>query len=258
MDRVNEPQVPGKNADHENHEKQELHENLALHEDNEFHENNELHEDREIPKTDENSEIKRPDGWTASGAIEAILFSNGDPVSTERLAAAIGESQGITRELLRQIRERYDGEEYGIRLLELENNWQFCTKQQYFDDLVRIASHPAKPRLTDVVMETLSIIAYKQPVTRAEIERIRGVKSDHAVNKLIEYDLVHEVGRLDAPGKPILFGTTDQFLRSFGLDSHDNLPELSAVERADFLEEAEAEIAAGETTASSEQIRVEV
>ena len=127
-------------------------------------------------------------------------------------------------------------------LLELENSWQLCTKQQYFETLIQIASHPPKPHLTEVVMETLSIIAYKQPVTKAEIERIRGVKSDHAVNKLIEYDLVCEKGRLDAPGRPILFGTTQEFLRHFGLESVKELPDMDPLQKEDFLVEAEKEI----------------
>ncbi|MBQ2627762.1 MAG: SMC-Scp complex subunit ScpB [Eubacterium sp.] len=201
---------------------------------------------------------QRPEGWTEAGAIEAILFSAGDPVSLDRLAAVTGSTPAAAKHVLQCMQERYASNESGIMLLELENSWQLCTKQQYFDTLIQIASHPPKPHLTEVVMETLSIIAYKQPVTKAEIERIRGVKSDHAVNKLVEYDLVREVGRLDAPGRPILFGTTDQFLRNFGISSSGDLPELSAVEKEDFRAEAEAELAAGETAANAEQIRVEV
>ena len=90
-----------------------------------------------------------------------------------------------------------------------------CTKQEYYDYLVNIAMQPKKAVLTDVMMETLSIIAYKQPVTKQEIDKIRGVKSDHAVNKLVEYNLVQELGRLDAPGRPIVFGTTEEFRRRF-------------------------------------------
>ena len=96
--------------------------------------------------------------------------------------------------------------------------------------------------LTDVILETLSIIAYKQPVTKLEIEKIRGVKSDHAVNKLMEYNLVQEVGRLDAPGRPLLFGTTEEFLRNFGVQGLDELPELDPVQIEDFKAEAEEEI----------------
>ena len=96
--------------------------------------------------------------------------------------------------------------------------------------------------LTDVLLETLSIIAYKQPITRIEIEKIRGVKCDHAVNKLIEYNLVTEVGRLDAPGRPLLFGTTEDFLRKFGVKSIEELPEINSDKVAEFESEAEKEV----------------
>ena len=101
---------------------------------------------------------------------------------------------------------------------------------------------PKNANLSDVALETLSIIAYKQPVTKAEIEKIRGVKSDHAINKLIEYDLVRELGRIDAPGKPIVFGTTEEFLRSFGVQSLDELPVISTVKMKDNKAEAEEEV----------------
>ena len=96
--------------------------------------------------------------------------------------------------------------------------------------------------LTDTLLETLSIIAYKQPITRLEIEKIRGVSCDHAVNRLVEFGLIAEVGRMDAPGRPLLFGTTEEFLRSFGVKSLEELPELSQVQIAEFKEQAEAEI----------------
>ena len=117
-----------------------------------------------------------------------------------------------------------------------------CTKQEYYDYLVRLALQPKKAVLTDVMLETLSIIAYKQPVTKQEIEKIRGVKSDHAVNKLVEYRLVKELGRLDAPGRPILFGTTEEFLRNFGVQGLDDLPILDPVQLEDFKAEAEEEV----------------
>ena len=99
-----------------------------------------------------------------------------------------------------------------------------CTKPEMYEALIRVAKQPRKQVLTDVLMETLSIIAYKQPITKSEIERIRGVKSDFAVNKLVEYELVQEVGRMDTPGRPLLFGTTEEFLRRFGVESADSLP----------------------------------
>ena len=111
-----------------------------------------------------------------------------------------------------------------------------------YEYLIRIAKQPKRHVLTDVLLETLSIIAYKQPVTRLEIEKIRGVKSDHAVNKLIEYNLVTEVGRMDAPGKPLLFGTTEEFLRRFSVQSVDELPVFDTEKLEDFKAEAEDEV----------------
>ena len=105
-----------------------------------------------------------------------------------------------------------------------------------------MAKQPKKYVLTDVLLETLSIIAYKQPVTKLEIEKIRGVKSDHAVNKLVEYNLVCEVGRMDAPGKPILFGTTEEFLRRFSIQSLEELPSMNPEQMESFKEEAEEEV----------------
>lgn len=105
-----------------------------------------------------------------------------------------------------------------------------------------MALQPKKAVLSDVMLETLSIIAYKQPVTKLEIEKIRGVKCDHAIAKLMEYGLVQEVGRLDAPGRPILLGTTEEFLRNFGVQGLDELPEIDPVQMEDFKAEAEEEI----------------
>ena len=111
----------------------------------------------------------------------------------------------------------------GIKIIELDGAYQMCTKPEMYEALIRVAKQPRKQVLTDVLMETLSIIAYKQPITKSEIERIRGVKSDFAVNKLVEYELVQEVGRMDTPGRPLLFGTTEEFLRRFGVESADSL-----------------------------------
>lgn len=128
-----------------------------------------------------------------------------------------------------------------MNLISLEDSWQMCTRSEFYDYLIRIAKAPKKYTLTDTLLETLSIIAYKQPVTRLDVEKIRGVNCDHAINRLVEYDLVEELGRLDAPGRPLLFGTTEQFLRSFGVGSLEELPELSAVQVEEFKEQAEQE-----------------
>lgn len=124
----------------------------------------------------------------------------------------------------------------------LENAYQLCSKPAYYESLIKVVKAPRKYILTDALLETLSIIAYKQPVTKMEIEKIRGVSCEHAVNRLLDFELITEVGRKDAPGRPILFGTTEQFLRSFGVKSLTELPELNPDRMAQFREEAEKEV----------------
>ncbi|MBO4902652.1 MAG: SMC-Scp complex subunit ScpB [Lachnospiraceae bacterium] len=176
-------------------------------------------------------------------AIEAILFSMGDSVSIRQLAAVIGRDTEETLEILKSMQEKYDkNRDGGITLTFLEDHVQLCSKSEMFEHIVKVAKAPKNYSLTDVTLETLSIIAYKQPVTRLEIEKIRGVSCDHAVNKLLELNLIQELGRLDAPGKPILFGTTEQFLRSFGVKSLDELPDVSPERLEEFKEEAAKEV----------------
>jgi segregation and condensation protein B len=176
------------------------------------------------------------------GAIEAILFTMGDSVELGKIAAAIGHDENTTRKIIRQMMDKYASEDRGVRILELENSFQMCTKKEMYEYLIRIARQPKRYVLTDVLLETLSIIAYKQPVTKLEVEKIRGVKSDHAVNKLVEYNLVCETGRLDAPGRPLLFGTTEEFLRRFGVQSVDELPVMNPEQVETLKTEAEEEV----------------
>ncbi len=190
----------------------------------------------------EKTTITKTEQKRLSGAIEAILFAKGDSVELKKLAQAIEQDEDTTKALIRQMMERYKKEDRGICIMELESSYQMCTKKELYEYLVRIAKQPKKQVLTDVLLETLSIIAYKQPITKLEIEKIRGVKSDHAVSKLVEYDLVEEVGRLDAPGKPLLFGTTEEFLRRFSIHSLEELPSPNPEQVAHFKEEAEDEV----------------
>ena len=176
------------------------------------------------------------------GAVEAILFAMGESVSLSKIASAIGKDETEAKRLLEELKKQYQKKERGIQLIELEDSYQLCTKPELYDYLIQVAKQPKKHVLTDVLLETLAIVAYKQPVTKIEIEKIRGAKSDHAVNKLVEYDLVCEVGRLDAPGKPLLFGTTEEFLRRFGVQSVEELPSIAPAQLEDFKEEAEREI----------------
>ena len=193
-------------------------------------------------------------------AIEAILFAMGGSVELPRIARAIGVDEKTTGRIIRNMMDRYQEENRGIQIIELENSFQMCTKKEYYQYLINIALHPQKPALSDVMLETLSIIAYKQPITKIEVEKIRGVKSDHAVNKLVEYGLVEEVGRLDAPGRPMLFGTTEEFLRTFGVGSIDELPVISEDMVEQYKEEAEYEIASElkEEAMNEEQLTLDI
>ncbi|MDE7429250.1 MAG: SMC-Scp complex subunit ScpB [Lachnospiraceae bacterium] len=178
----------------------------------------------------------------AKAVLEAILFTMGDSVEIDRLAAVIEEEEETTRQLLEEMAAEYEKQDRGIALTTLDNAVQLCTKSEFYEYLIKIATAPKKFVLTDTLLETLSIIAYKQPITRLEIEKVRGVSCDHAVNRLLEFDLITEVGRKDAPGRPLLFGTTEQFLRSFGVKSIEELPELSAVQIEEFKQQAESEV----------------
>lgn len=177
-------------------------------------------------------------------AIEAILFTMGESVEVEKIAAAIEHDEDTTVKIIHNMMDKYEESDRGIKIIELENAFQMCTKQEFYEQLIKVASQPKKYTLTDVLLETLSIVAYKQPITKMEIEKIRGVSCEHAMNKLVEYGLIKELVRLDAPGRPMLFGTTEQFLRSFGVQSIDELPVISDDLVEKFKDEAEMEIEA--------------
>lgn len=175
------------------------------------------------------------------GIIEAILFTMGDSVELGKLAAVIEHDEETTKKIIHNMMDRYEEDNRGIHIIELEDSFQMCTKKEMYEYLIKIAKQPRRYILTDVLLETLSIVAYKQPVTKLEIEKIRGVKSDHAVNKLVEYGLVEETGRMDAPGRPLLFGTTEEFLRRFSVQSLDELPAINQEQVEHFKEEAQDE-----------------
>lgn len=193
-------------------------------------------------------------------AIEAILFTIGESVEAEKIAVAIEHDVDTTVKIIHNMMDKYENEDRGIKIIELEGSFQLCTKEEYYDNLIRICSQPRRYTLTDAALETLSIIAYKQPVTKIEIEKIRGVNSDRSVNKLVELELVKEVGRLDAPGRPMLFGTTEEFLRTFGVGSIDELPVISEDMVEQYKEEAEYEIASElkEEAMNEEQLTLDI
>ncbi len=173
--------------------------------------------------------------------IEAVLFAMGDSVALSSLEHVLEMPAGEIREVIVKMNNKYKKAERGIYIVELEDAVQLCTKPELYEYLIKVAKAPRKYVLTDTLLETLSIIAYKQPVTRLEVEKIRGVSCDHAVNRLLELNLVQELGRLDAPGRPLLFGTTEEFLRTFGVKSLGDLPMLNPEQMEDFRKQAEEE-----------------
>ena len=158
--------------------------------------------------------------------LEAMLFASGEAIPVSMLSIAMGLSLNEIRSLLDNMKRAYEGEQRGFTLIRVNDAAQMSTNPIYYDHIRRLIQTPKRKPLSQTLMETLSIIAYKQPVTKTQIEEIRGVNADHAVNKLMEYNLITEKGRLDAPGKPILFGTSDDFLRYYGLESVEQLPKV--------------------------------
>lgn len=187
-------------------------------------------------------------------AIEAILFTMGNSVELDKIAMAVGLDKENVRDIIQEMIQEYNSDNRGIKIIELDNAFQLCTKKEYYENLIKVAKAPKKQVLSEALLETLSIIAYKQPVTRLEIEKIRGVSSEKAINRLMEFDLCKELGRLDAPGRPMLFGTTEEFLRVFGVQSIDELPVISEDLVEKFKDEAELELEAEQREAESEAV----
>ena len=158
--------------------------------------------------------------------IEGLLFASGDSVPLKRLAEVLDMSESKVKKLLDEMTEEYDkNEERGIHIIRLEDSYQLCTKREYYDYIHLLKERNRRSALTNAGLEVLSVVAYNQPVTRSAIEFIRGVNSDGPLNNLVAAGLVREMGRLDAPGRPILFGTTEEFLRCFNLSSLSELPD---------------------------------
>lgn len=163
-------------------------------------------------------------------AAEAILFASGEPVSLDRIAAVLAVDKEIISDVADRMMDKYSYERRGIRLVRLENSLQLCSSPEYAD-FVRLALETRKPpQLTQPALEVLAVIAYFQPVTKAYIEQVRGVDSAYTVSLLQERGLVEPCGRLSVPGRPLIYGTTKNFLRTFGMTTLDELPPLPEVE----------------------------
>lgn len=190
---------------------------------------------------EKNLDKKKTDRKKIMAVIEAVLFAMGDSVEMSKLTHVLELGEKEIREVIDQMNDTYKKSDRGIYIAELEDSFQLCTKPELYEYLIKVAKAPRKYVMSDTLLETLSIIAYKQPVTRLEIEKIRGVSCDHAVNRLLEFDLIQELGRLDAPGRPLLFGTTEEFLRTFGVKSLGDLPTVNPEQMEDFKKQAEEE-----------------
>ena len=158
--------------------------------------------------------------------VEAILFAKGEPVLIKNIAIALNKTEKQTKVIIDELIKEYEEQERGIKIIKIENSYQMCTNPKYFSDIKQLYSLPQKKAISQTLLETLAIIAYKQPITKSQIEYIRGVSCEHAINSLIKHELVEETGRLDAIGRPILFGTSENFLKHFGFTSLEQMPKL--------------------------------
>ena len=170
-------------------------------------------------------------------AIEGILFAAGEPVKAAKLAAVLNTGIETVTEAVKLLKYSYDTEMRGVMIIDIDDGYQICSRPEYYVYIQEILGEQRRQALSNAAMEALAIIAYKQPITRGQVEFIRGVNSDGAINRLVERDLIEETGRLDAPGRPILYSTTQNFLRCFGLNSPKDLPEVNISEITEGYEQ---------------------
>ena len=176
--------------------------------------------------------------------LEAVLFAMGEPIEIERLCVALELDEIVVSDALAKLQEKYDSDDYGICLLKLENKYQICTKQKYADSIRSVIEVKKNAPLSQAAFEVLAIIAYNQPVTKAFVEQIRGVDCSGVISSLCQKSLIEEKGRLDLPGRPLIYGTTAEFLRCFCISSLDELPPLpdnSIAESSDETAEDKSE-----------------
>lgn len=172
-------------------------------------------------------------------AIESMLFVSGEPLPAREIIANLEIESKIVLEIINEMMEEYKKEDRGIRLIEINGGYQLVTKEENSDYIQKLLKKNRKHSLSQASIESLAIIAYKQPITRIDIDEIRGVKSESALQRLVERNLIREVGRLEVPGRPILYGTTDEFLRQFGLKTLKELPSLDLYEDKETEESME-------------------
>ena len=199
----------------------------------------ELERDFEI---EDSAEEASQAAGTLSGRIEAILFVAGEPVRVEELAKALGVTVRAVENEIIKLRDEYDFHQRGFTLKRFGHQVQLATRALYAEDVVHLLQPVQKQSLSQAAMETLAVVAYKQPVTRAEVEQVRGVKCDYSLQSLMNKELIMEVGRKDALGRPILYGTTENFLAHFGLTTLADLPPMPEAPQPEKPEEPDFDV----------------
>ena len=158
--------------------------------------------------------------------IEAMLFAAGREVSVKELTNVLELSAEDIDKIILNMKTKYEAFNSGLEIIKVNDGYQLCTKKEFYEYIYPLFDNRAKPNISNAALETLSIIAYNPNVTRSEIEAIRGVNADGTVYKLLEFDLIEEAGKLDAPGKPTMYRVTNKFMKMFGITSLEELPEL--------------------------------
>ena len=187
-------------------------------------------------------------GLMTEARIEALLFAFGDPLTDKVIMKTLDIGREEFDEAAERLRSKYDKDNSAIRLRQLGEKYTLCTKSEYNDDIRQLVEPESMSGLSNAAFETLAVIAYHQPVTRARVEKIRGVNSDSPVHTLLEKGLIERVGKLDVPGHPTLYGTTELFLKDFGYETIEDLPEIRIEGQEDVFEDekfSEMDVSAG-------------
>ncbi len=174
--------------------------------------------------------------------VEAILFVSGEPIDILTLSEVLLVDEQLLKDVMEKYIEKIDADNRGIKIIRLQNRYQMTTNEKYFNYVEKIYKKKALPKLTESALETLAIVAFKQPISKNDISRIRGVNSDYNINKLLEYNIICEVGRADTPGRPLLFGTTDEFLKYYGIASVEEFAEVNQLKIEDIELDEEDQI----------------
>lgn len=198
--------------------------------------------ERDMDMEEELLEEQEDAQGTLSGRIEAILFVAGEPVRIEELAKALNVTVRAVENEVTKLRDEYDFHQRGFTLKRFGHQVQLATRALYATDVVHLLQPVQKQSLTQAAMETLAVVAYKQPVTRAEVEQVRGVKCDYSIQSLVNKELIMEVGRKDTLGRPILYGTTENFLAHFGLTTLEDLPPMPEAPQPEKPEEPDFDV----------------